>query len=270
MGQEGLQRSGTPARRAWSKGDSVAGNLRSGALGWRRVGRLVLVATLSLPLSGCYLYSFFKRDRHDGSGEQGATVFTGTVLGQPIGEKAGGPNEAALASVYAVATTHKPAPIRPDPDLLVRRLLREYRPEGATMARQIGQVEQFRLLLGGASQDFATAPQETYDATSLLAVAKVAEEACRALVAPSAWEHPGWSTILPYAPDDERANVVWLTQRVTGKTASQIDDTQVSDLLAIMASEKAQNSSSRTQGGAFDKYISVCTALALDANALYL
>jgi hypothetical protein len=217
-------------------------------------------------LSGCYIFNFLRKD-HDGGGG-GAN---GGVVGQSLGQHAGGLDEAALAQVYATTTSHAPAAIRPDPDLFVRRLLRQYRPEGMTIARQIGEVEQFRLLLGGASQDFAKTPQETYDATSLLAVLRVAQDVCRGLVAPNVVEHEGWETILPYEPAAEDANVAWLAQRIIGKPSSGIDAAMIAKLTEIMRSEAAAlDADPRNRNNPYAKYIAVCATLTLDAEALYL
>jgi hypothetical protein len=233
--------------------------------------RQALVRTAALVcgahlLSGCYIINFLRKD-HDGGG--GGS--TGGVIGQSLGQRAGGLDEAALASVYAATTSHAPAAIRPDPDLYVRRLLRQYRPEGMTIARQIGEVEQFRLLLGGASQDFAKAPQDTYDATSLLAVFRVAQDVCRGLVAPNAVEHEGWDTILPYPPEEEAGNIAWLAQRIIGKPSSTIDASVTEKLAEIMRGEQeAIESDPKTHGSPYAKYIPVCATLTLDAEALYL
>lgn len=231
-----------------------------------------LVATLVLAgfaFQSCYIVNFFKKDGTD-SGEQSG-AFNGAVIGQSIGAKAGGADEAALAAVYNVSTTHAPAALRPDPDLYVRRLLRQYRSEGVTVARQIGEVEQYRLLLGGASEDFAKPPQESYDATSLLAVFKVAEEVCRGLVAPDAATHDSWTTILPYAADQESDNIRWLAQRILGKPSAQVGSTEIASLAAIMVAEQAALTNVWwARGNPYAKYVSVCATLALDAEALFL
>lgn len=237
-----------------------------------RYVRVALRATALLVvcqmLSACYIFNFFQKKA--GDDDSGGDVFSGVILGQTLGEKAGGLDEAALAAVYGVATSHPPAALRPDPDLFVRRLLLEYRDEGATVARQIGEVEQFRLLLGGASEDFAKMPQESYDATSLLAVHKVAEEVCRGLVAPNPWEHPGWSTILPYGGDQEADNIAWLAQRILGKPSTGIASEKLTALQAIMdAEEPFVTQNWWADGNVYVKYIPVCATLALDAEALY-
>lgn len=233
----------------------------------RHKARLVACLMLTGFLSGCYIFNFLDGER--AGGQQGAT-FSGTVAGQPLGDKAAGLDEAALAAVYAQLSDHAPAAIRPDPDFFVRRLLRQYRSEGSTVARQIGTVEQFRLLLGGATEDFSKSPQESYDATSLLAVFKVAEEVCRGLVAPNAFEHEGWVTILPYAETAERDNVQWLAQRIIGKPSAEIDATVIDQLLDIMAAEEPYLSEQWVSQSTYAKYIPVCATLALDAEALYL
>ena len=88
------------------------------------------------------------------------------MIGQTLGNQAGGAIDSELSNLYAMTTSHLPAAIRPDPDIYVRNLLLQYRPKGATLAQEIGQVEQFRLLMGGAPEDFAKAPATEYDATS--------------------------------------------------------------------------------------------------------
>lgn len=230
----------------------------------------ILVACLALQLlSGCYVFEFFNR-KSKGGGGGGAEVYNGTVIGQPLGQKAGGPDEAALAQLRSIQTEHAPAALRPDPDLFVRRLLLQYRDEGATVARQIGTVEQFRLLLGGASQDFSKMPQDAYDATSLLAVFKVAEEVCRGLVAPNRWEHEGWSTILPFEAQQESENIAWLAQRIIGVPSSELNEDAMVQLKTIMAAEEPHILKKWwAEGNPFAKYIPVCATLALDAEAMF-
>ena len=81
-----------------------------------------------VPCAGCRKDIKSKQSSQDGG-------FT-----PPPGDKAGGMDEAALARVRAIATDKPPAAIRPDPDLYVRRLLRQYRDEGPLVAREIGRV----------------------------------------------------------------------------------------------------------------------------------
>lgn len=227
--------------------------------------RLIVILLSVQLLSGCYILNFFKKKS---SSESHSDVSVGTVIGQPLGNKAGGADEVALATIRAINTTHAPAALRPDPDLFVRRLLLQYRDEGATVARQIGTVEQYRLLLGGATEDFSKMPQDAYDATSLLAVFKVAEEVCRGLVAPNQSEHEGWATILPYGADQETANITWLAQRIVAVPSSEISPTMIAELQAIMDAEEpfiAEN----WWANAYAKYIPVCATLALDAESMF-
>lgn len=232
---------------------------------WRWLTALVALNFLT----GCFVVDFFSKKKKNEAA--GGEVFSGTVIGQPLGEKAGGPDESLLASVYAVPTPHAPAAIRPDPDVYVRRLLRQYRPEGAMVARQIGAIEPFRLLLGGATEDFSKNAQEDYDATSLLAVLKVAEEVCRGLVAPGRWEHEGWSSILPYEPESVHDNLRWLAQRFLGMPAAQIPEAKILALAAIMNAEAPIVAAQAwANGNAYANYVPACATLALDAEALYL
>lgn len=210
-----------------------------------------------MTLSGCYFF----RKKNAGSSEESTTS---TVLGQPITDSAGGPDEAALQELYLVTSSYEPAAIRPDPDQFVRKLLLQYRDEGATVAREIGRVEQYRILLGGANEDFSTTPQLTYDATSLLATYKVSEEICRGLVAPDAWNHPGWATILPNGIDQAEANVSWMAQRFLGKPSEDIPSEVVTSLVAI--TETARSGEEWT----YEHYIPACATLLLDAESLLL
>lgn len=234
----------------------------------KSISLLTVLGAVQL-LSGCYIFNFFNK-KSSGGGGGAADVYTGTVIGQTLGQKAGGPDEAALSAIRSVPATHAPAALRPDPDLFVRRLLLQYRNEGATVARQIGTVEQYRLLLGGASEDFSKMPQDSYDATSLLAVFKVAEEVCRGLVAPNRWEHEGWSTILPYAAEQESENIAWLAQRIIGVPSAELSAAALTELQAIMDAEEPHITDNWwADGQPFAKYIPVCATLALDAEAMY-
>ena len=233
--------------------------------GAARIAALVLVALAVCPLPGCYVVDFFK---HKAAASKDAEdVFAGRVIGAPLGNKAGEVDEAALAAVHAIAASAPPAVIRPDPDLFARRVLKQFRDEDPTLARVIGNIERYKVLLGGASQDFVTTPQETYDATSLLAVAKVAEEACRGLVAPTAAEHPGWPTILPYPASDSHGNLAFLLQRLTGRPSTTIDEARIIELQQIMDA-----SDPKEIGGdpAYARFVPACAAILLGAEALYL
>ncbi len=230
----------------------------------RRILSLAFVLAVSGSVSSCYIINFFKRDNNSSSD---SATLSGTVAGQSLGNRAGGVNEAALALVYAESTTHFPAAIRPDPDTYVRQLLKQYHEPSATIARQVGSIEEFRLLLGGATEDFNKDAQKTYDATSLLTTFAVAQEICVGLVSPNTWNHSGWSTILPYPASNEDSNVRWLAQRFIGKKTNDISETKITALIAIMDSEESHVEYS---SGDYDKYIPVCAALAMDAEALLL
>ncbi len=244
-------------------------NNRGRVRGIRHFGLVAIYLLFILSLQSCYIQSFFNKKKGQGSSDPNG-LFGGTVIGQSLGPLAGGVDEAGLKAVHTVLTKNAPAALRPDPDLVVRRLLKQFRPDGATLAYQIGRVEQYRMLLGGASTDFAKMPQESYDATSLLAVYKVAEEVCRGLVAPNSSEHGGWTSIMPYPPSADRENTLWLAQRIIGKPSQEISDSKINSLLAIMAAEEPTimtNWWARSQP--YSKYISVCATLTLDAEALY-
>ncbi|MCX6128445.1 MAG: hypothetical protein NTX25_05190, partial [Proteobacteria bacterium] len=172
--------------------------------------RIVLAIFILQTIAGCYV--FRKKSVKDSSRQGSATA----LLGSSLGEKAGEINTEALQSVYAVTTSHAPAGVRPDPDTFVRELLLQYREQGAVVAREIGRVEQYRMLLGGANNNFSIVPQESYDATSLLAELKVSEEVCRGLVDPDKNLQSGWESILPADPSDTSSNIHFLAQRLTG------------------------------------------------------
>jgi hypothetical protein len=223
----------------------------------------VLILSLTVWLiSGCYFVDFFK-SKKQGDGSNAAYDPTG-VLGRSLGERAGGVDEAALAVVYGITTEIPPAAVRPDPDLYARRLLRQYRDEGSTVARQIGRIEDYRELLGGASEDFQKTPQEEYDATSLLATLQVTEVVCEGLVSPNQNMYPGWSSILPAPADDWQTNIRFLAQRFLGKPSDQIDGATIERLKGILDLSRV--------GGVYTpaSYIHVCATLSLDAEAAFL
>jgi hypothetical protein len=183
-------------------------------------------------------------------------------LGLP-GARAGGMDSTLLASVHESTTARPPAAIRPDPDTHIRTLLRQYRPDGPLIAREIGRVEDYRPLLGGASEDFSKAPQLTYDATSLLAVQKVASEICTALINPGP-EQLGWATILPEPPSQTEGNIRFLAQRFIGLPSSQISEATITALGEILDLSLEQGQAT------LGSYVPVCVALSLDAEALLL
>jgi hypothetical protein len=214
-------------------------------------------------LSGCYFVESFRKKR----GESESPVLDeeqGEVLGQSLGAKAGVRNQASLNSLWAVSASHAPAAVRPDPDLLARRMLRQFKPEGTTLARVIGDVENYRELLGGAPTDFITFPADGYDATSVLANLKVAEELCIALVAPYSWRHTGWTTILPNDVSDKRGNLTWMLQRMTGVQSSALSSAALDSLLTILDNNNSDGTLTNND------YVAPCMAVMLDAQSLFL
>ncbi|MBC7532935.1 MAG: hypothetical protein H7318_15280 [Oligoflexus sp.] len=220
---------------------------------------LLPVLLISLVLTSCFVFKATSKD--SGGAKQGAS---GGVLGASLGLRASSENTAGLETLYAVATTHAPAPVRPDPDTAVRNLLLQYRETGSTVAREIGRVEQYRMLLGGANVTFTVVPQEGYDSTSLLAELKVAEEVCGSLVNPNDGDHPGWASILPVAPSDTDGNLKFLAQRILGVPTERIDASSITNLKAIIDTAKV--------GGKITKasYVPACATLLLDAEGLLL
>lgn len=218
----------------------------------------LLIVGFGLALSAC---SLFETKKSSAGRKQGAGS---GVLGASLGDYALGEDQAQLEAVYAVPTTHAPAAVRPDPDLIVRNILLQYRESGSTVAREIGRVEEFRMLLGGANVTFTVTPQETYDSTSLLAEMKVAQEICRSLVNPSGNDHPGWSSILPSPVESLDANLEFLAQRLLGIPSSRIDAVSIETLKSIV-------NASRVDGRiTLQSYVPGCVTLILDAEALLL
>ncbi len=186
------------------------------------------------------------------------------VLGASLGLRASTENAAALDNLYAVTTTHAPAPVRPDPDIAIRELLLQYRESGSTVAREIGRVEQYRMLLGGANVTFTVVPQEGYDSTSLLAELKVAEEVCGSLVNPNDNDHPGWATILPADPSEIETNLRFLAQRILGVPSDRIDPASLATLTTIIGTAKESGKITKAS------YVPACSTLVLDAEGLLL
>lgn len=178
--------------------------------------------------------------------------------------KAGGENATTLASVHASSMQSSPASVRPDPDLYARRLLKQFRTDGNTLARQLGQVEQYRLMLGGASDDFRTVPQETYDATSLLTLQKIAQDICVALLTPDSSKHPGWASVLPETPTNIQANIKYLMRRMLGLSESTLNSTSLTELVEMV------NAFPDNGVITAKSYLTACTAIAMDAEALLL
>ena len=183
-----------------------------------------------------------------------------------LGPKALPGQSAALEDIYNVTTDHPPASVRPDPDVYVRRLLRQFRSEGTVMAREIGRVEEYRMMLGGASQDFRVTPQETYDATALLSQVKVAEEICQGLVDPNSWQHPGWQSVLPAVTSDRTTNLRYLAARIWGVPESKVTAEVIASLSGIMDTAAAASKNASQ----LSLYVPACVAICVDAEGLLL
>ncbi|MCB9228908.1 MAG: hypothetical protein H6618_04785 [Deltaproteobacteria bacterium] len=226
---------------------------------------LILICLTSL-LTSCYFVDFFSKNEDNNSppDQESLSSLQDTVLGQSLGNKAGSVDTLALETVHSTTSTIPPASIRADPDLYARRLLLQYRPEGSTVAREIGAIEAYRLLLGGASQDFQKTPQTSFDATSLLAMFSVSRRICTALVAPDPALHQDWQSILPSPPEDRDSNLRFLAQRISGRPSSDVTEHQLTSLKDIMdawSDGSADNSES---------YIPACITLMMDAESLFL
>lgn len=215
----------------------------------------LLLALIATGLQSCY---FFKPKKVSQASP------SGSIQGPAIAKASTGPDEAALASLALVTHEVAPAPVRPNPDAFARQLLLMFRSEGTGIAKQIGRVENYRMLLGGASDDFTTEVQATYDATSLLANLKVVEEVCTGLVDPSRNIHGDWQTILPADTSDVDTNIRFLYTRLMGVPSSAVPAADISDLTGIL-------NQAATSAGNYDHehYVSVCSAILLNAQMLY-
>lgn len=264
----------------------------SGGKHFKSLLRQGFLLAVSMGLSSCGAFDFFSDDQTPESAEEtgGEAVVSPPVLGAPLPQAAGSVDSSALDALYAITTTNPPAPIRPDPDLYVRLMLKQYQPVSAPMARLIGRLEAYRPLLGGASLDFQKPPQETYDATSLLAQIQVSEAACEALIDPNPQDYQGWTSILPGDPSQVDSNIRILAQRFIGLPTARIPDTVLTSLRALFDQNRADQAG--TDGGASSgagrsvgtvgpvspvgtaiqrsDYVPVCVALSLDAEALWL
>lgn len=221
------------------------------------VSRITVAALLISCLQGCYFF------RKKGAGDQ-AVASDDIVLGESLGEKAKGSDEEQLEAIYALDASAAPASVRPDPDTYIRRWLLRFREEGSVVARLIGSIEAYRSLIGGASDDFRTVPQEQYDATSLLASLKVAEIVCEGLINPNTNDHPGWSTILPHSVSQVDRNILFLAQKLTGTHSDTISDEKLDSLRDIFETARSQSASSLAS------YVPVCASIAMDAESLLL
>ena len=167
--------------------------------------RALLIAALGLFfLNSCRE----KKEIYGKSGSGGLQLKSDTVAS--LGSKATSEDATLLADLRGTTSSHAPAGVRPDPDTFIRNLLKLHRSDGTIIARELGRIEPFRQLLGGANQDFSIVPQDSYDATSLLALNEVLGEICSGLVAPNSNLHGNWSSILPNTPSDIQGNVSFL------------------------------------------------------------
>ena len=219
----------------------------------------ILIALTCVSLSMAFLTSCHKVT----TSKSKTNASTETLPDLPFA-KAGSLDETAVDSLRGLTSLLPPAAVRPDPDLFVRRLLRQYRADGTLLAREIGRVEDYRLLLGGATENFSTVPQETYDSTSLLASQTVAAEICAGLVAPNSYTHPGWNTILPNDVADVSGNVLFLAQRIIGIPTQRLSNSALQALQQMVGLSAVQNVIT------LESYIPACIALTSDAEALLL
>ncbi len=228
------------------------------------VNRILIRGIIIVLANGCNFVDTFRKSKSKAERSVTSGAELGTVIGEPLGSKAYGQNDTELAALYAVSTSHPPAPIRPDADVHFRRLLLQFRSEGSQVARLIGEVEAYRDLLGGASKDFSKKPLEDYDATSLLALIKASELICESLVAPTPDKHGNWQTALPQDPSEVTENITFLYQRLTGSKNSDLDATTLSSLKSVLTTW--------SPGGIYDasSYVPVCVAISVDGEALFL
>ncbi len=215
-------------------------------------------------ITGCSFFDSFRNGKSPKKLSDSSQLELGAVIGESLGPKAYGADEAELNNLYALTTSHSPAPIRPDADVHFRRLLLQFRSEGTQVARLIGEIEAYRDLLGGANQDFSKKPLEDYDATSLLAVMKASELVCEALVAPTPEKHGNWETVLPFDFSQVTPNITYLYQRFSGNKSATLTTEDLASLTAIFKSS--------SPSGEYDgmSYVPVCVALSVDGEVLFL
>jgi len=228
------------------------------------IERVLFRGMILLLAASCNFIDTFRKSKTAPAPRTVQDTELGSVIGESLGAKAYGQNDEQRASLYAVSTTHPPAPIRPDADVHFRRLLLQFRNEGSQVARMIGEVEAYRDLLGGASRDFSKKSLEDYDATSLLALIKASELICESLVAPKRDQHGNWTTVLPNDPNQVTENITFLYQRLTGRRNGDLDEATLNSLKSVL--------SSWSPGGFYDadSYIPVCVAISVDGEALFL
>lgn len=226
--------------------------------------KMALCAWIIWSSVGCSFFDAFLKGKSPKRQDATAQLELGAVIGESLGPKAYGPDEAELNNLYAITTAHSPAPIRPDADVHFRRLLLQFRSEGTQVARLIGEIEAYRDLLGGANQDFSKKPLEDYDATSLLAIMKASELICEALVAPTPEKHGTWETILPNDASQVTANITFLYQRFSGNLSASLTSDDLASLTGIFKSW--------SPSGIYDanSYVPVCVALSVDGEVLFL
>lgn len=210
----------------------------------------------SLLLNSCYFF-MPKKIKSTNSSE----AFSGETLGN---KASSGPIVADIEALALVNHAVAPAPVRPDPDQYAKLLLLMFHSNDVGVARQLGRVEQYRLLLGGATEDFSTMPQNTYDATSLLAKMKVVEDICSSLINPVSWIHGDWQSILPYQASETDQNISFLSSRLLGTTTSDLSSEDLAILNEILVLGKNTDDEFSVE-----HYVPVCSAILMNSEILY-
>lgn len=224
----------------------------------------MMLMILGIILQSCYFVDYFNPNAQEEAQNENARKQAPSVIGNSLGNRAGNAIQSALDAVYQITSKHPPASLRPDPDMYPRRLLLRFRTEGVDVARELGLLEDYRSLLGGASIDFQTPPQTEYDATSYLASLNLAQRICTSLINPNTSNYPTWQSILPHPPEEKDLNIKYLAGKLLGIPGEKVPQEKIDQLKNLLERDEDTNTLVRSS------YIPVCTALTLDAEGLLL
>ncbi len=168
-----------------------------------------------------------------------------------LGDKALGAQDFYLQQIRNTPAALAPALIRPDPDLVMKNLLKSMTPSNLKLAKQLGIVEKYRLLLGGAPEDLSTLPQSNYDSTSLITIQALSSIVCTYILNNNSFT---WSA------KDSNTGVSYLAQRITGLSSNSDEFQQnLSAWKGLVTTTKS-----------YSDYSSLCTTLMMDPYTLYL
>jgi hypothetical protein len=169
-----------------------------------------------------------------------------------LGDKALGAQDFYLQQIRSTSASLAPALIRPDPDLVMKNLLKSMTPNNLKLSKQLGVVEKYRLLLGGAPEDLSTSPQFNYDSTSLITIQSLSSTVCSYILSNSSFT---WSA------KDSQIGVSYLAQRITGLSSNSGEfQENISSWQALVP----------TTPNSYSEYSNLCMTLMMDPYTLYL